>query len=399
MDLFSHTTLIFLVAAAIACALPLGKDFRRLALLAFNAYFLYTFDPLAPVLFLATSLIGFFAAKTAARGTTNATFALCCAPLLVPLFLPKLGWLVDLSHLFSGGTVGNAVGARLAIFIGASYYTLRALSFALDAKRTGALHFRLFDFLVYNSFFPTIISGPIERPDHFAKTFDRLGAPNGEDFKEAAIRITLGLLKKVVLGSIAASWAAPVMGFTKDPSLTTFEAWRSLYAWLLYTYLDFAGYSDLALGVARLFGIRLAENFDNPFLKPSIAEFWKGWHLSLSFWIRDYLFVPLCGRSTSVLRPHLAALASMTLCGLWHNPNLGWMLWGLAHGAGLSVHQAWTMKLRKNFKLKKKLQASTAFRAVSIFATFNFVAFTWTLVIDPYHLQTAAEFWKILLGR
>lgn len=396
MELFSRISLIFIVAAAIACALPLPTPLRRLVLLLANCFFLFTFDPMAPALFAGASVVGFIAARLAAKGASSAVFGLCLAPLAIPLFLPKLGWLFDMS---SGATVGNAVGARAAVFIGASYYTLRAISFAIDARRTGKLHFGFFDFLVYNSFFPTIVSGPIERPDHFAKTFERLGRPDAEDFKEAAIRIFFGLTKKVLLGSIAAAWAAPVMGFANDPSsVTTGSAWIGLYAWLLYTYFDFAGYSDLALGVARLFGIRLAENFDNPFLKPSIAEFWRGWHLSLSFFIRDYLFLPMCGRSPSAIRPHLAALASMTLCGIWHNPNLGWTLWGLAHGMGLSVHQAWTLRLRKNFALKKKLQASLPFRVVAIFLTFNFVAFTWTLVIDPYHLGPTVEFWKVLFG-
>lgn len=395
MDLFGQTTLIFLAAALLACALPLPTRLRRALLLGFNAYFLYTFDPLAPVLFLATSVAGFGAAKIGARGGSTASLALCLTPLLIPLFLPKLDWLLDLS---GGATVGNAVGARAAIFIGASYFTLRAISFALDARRNGALHFGFFDYLVYNSFFPTIIAGPIERADHFAKTFDRLGKPDLDDIAQGVLRIVYGLAKKVLLGSIAASWAAPVMKFGFGATIDTGDAWISLYAWLLYTYFDFAGYSDLAIGAARLFGIKLAENFDHPFLKPSIAEFWKGWHLSLSFFIRDYIFLPLAGRSASSIRPHVAALTAMTLCGIWHSPNLGWMLWGVAHGAGLSIHQAWTLWLRKNFKLKKKLQASIPFRIVSVFVTFNFVAFTWTLVIDPLDLGVSLEFWKVLLG-
>jgi alginate O-acetyltransferase complex protein AlgI len=396
LDLFSRHSLIFIAAAVVLCAMPLPSLLKRLVLLVANVAFLASFDPLAPALFAATSVVGFGAAKVAARGGGSVAFAACLAPMLVPLFLPKLGWLFDLS---GGDVVGNAVGARAALFIGASYYTLRAMAFAIDAKRSGALHFGFFDFLVYNSFFPTIVSGPIERPDHFAKTFARLGRPSAEDLREAAIRIFVGLLKNRVLGGIAAAWAAPVMGFDGvGDDLATGRAWIALYAWLLYTWFDFAGYSDLAIGVARLFGIKLAENFDNPFLRPSIAEFWRGWHLSLSFWIRDYLFVPMCGRSPSPLRPHLAALASMTLCGVWHGPNPGWALWGLAHGAGLSLHQAWTTRLRKNFKLKKRLAQSPAWRVFGIVATFHFVAFSWTLVIDPYDLSIAAGFWKVLLG-
>lgn len=396
MELLSVHAVLFIAAAAVAAAMPLPLVARKALLLIANAAFLWTFHPLAPVVFLATSLLGFVAARLGAAGASPAVFALGAAPLLVPLFLPKLGWLWSAA---GGSEVANAVGSRAAMFIGASYFTLRALSFAFDARRRGQLTFGLFDYLTWNSFFPTIVSGPIERADHFDETFARLGRPSADDLVQAVVRIFIGLFKYRVLGSIARAWADPVFQFASGHGAPpTAQAWIAIYAWLLYTWCDFAGYSDMAIGVARLFGIRLAENFDNPFWKPSISDFWRGWHLSLSFWIRDYLFVPLAGRSASPWRPHAAALASMTLCGLWHQPNAGWALWGLTHGVGLSVHQAWTTRLRKNFALKKKLAKSLGWRLLGIFLTFNFVAFSWTLVIDPLHPTTAVRWWKVLLG-
>lgn len=395
-QIFSLPVVAFVLAVVLLLRLPIPLSARRGVLLLANAAFLYLFHPLAPVLFLTTSLLGYGLAVLGARGAPGFLMWLVGAPMLVPLFLPKLGALGG--FLSSGDQVGNAVGSRAAIFIGASYFTLRALSFAIDARRARKVSLGAFDFLVYNSFFPTIVAGPIERHDHFARTYGRLGRPTGDDIAVGFTRIFHGLVKKVVLGSIAASWAAPVMGFTPGDGLGSGMAWLALYAWVLNTYFDFAGYSDIAIGIARLMGIKLAENFDNPFLRPSIAEFWRGWHLSLSFWIRDYLFLPICGRSRSALRPHVAALVSMGLCGLWHAPNPGWLLWGLMHGAGLSVHQAWTLALRRRFQLKKRLQASLPFRVVSIFLTFNFVALSWTLVIDPYDLRTTLSFWEVLLG-
>lgn len=402
MDPLSQQAALFVGATVLALLLPLPAAARRALLLLANGAFLYTFHPAAPLVFAATSVLGFGAAKVAARGVGGPRLALCALPLLVPLFLPKLDWL--LAPLSGGddaaGAVGNAVGARAAIFIGASYFTLRALAFVLDARRHGRLHLGFFDFLVYNSFFPTIIAGPIERADHFQRSFDRLGRPRGEDVREGARRIFIGLLKKAVLGGIAWKWAAPFRMFADDPSLASSSgaAWIGLYAWLLYTYFDFAGYSDLAIGTARLMGIRLAENFDNPFLRPSIAEFWRGWHLSLSFWIRDYLFLPMCGKSRSPIRPHLAALGSMTLCGLWHDPSLGWGLWGLFHGAGLSIHQAWTNRLRRNFRLKRRLQKSITFRIVGIVLTFHFVALSWVLTIERFDLGVTAAYFQRLFS-
>lgn len=397
MDLISTQALLFVAAVIVVLALPQPAVSRRALLLLANAAFLYLFDPAAPLLFLGVSLVAFFVARLAARGVKGVTLFFLCVPLLVPLFLPKL-------PMFTGGgestAVGNVVGVRLAFFIGASYFTLRALHCVLDARRNGELHLGLFDFLVYNSFFPTMVAGPIERADHFKKTYDKLGRPDAEDIRIGFTRLFIGLLKKVVLGGIALQWAEPITSFVATGTgLSAGAAWVALYAIAFYAWFDFAGYSDMAIGVGRLMGIKLAENFDNPYMRTSIAEFWRGWHLSLSFWIRDYLFVPMSGRSKSVLRPHLAALGSMTLCGLWHAPNLGWGLWGLAHGLGLSVHQAWTTKLRKNFKLKKRLAGSRVVRVVSILLTFHFVALTWTLVsIDATRIGPTLDYLAVLFG-
>jgi alginate O-acetyltransferase complex protein AlgI len=399
VDLIGLPCAAFVAGVALALALPLPGPAKRALLLAANGAFLWFFDPLAPLLFLATSLLGYGAARLAARGAGAFTLALTCLPLAVPLFLPKLPYFGGSGAADAAGNVANVVGARMAMFIGASYITLRALHVVLDARRTRKLHFGLFDFLVYNSFFPTIVAGPIERADHFARTFDRLGRPSPEDLRAGVVRIFQGLLKKVVLGGIALQWAAPITGFHAGDALTAGQGWVALYAIALYAYFDFAGYSDLAIGVARLMGLRLAENFDNPYLRPSIAEFWRGWHLSLSFWIRDYLFLPMAGRSASTLRTHLAALGSMALCGLWHAPNPGWVLWGVAHGAGLSVHQAWTVWLRRRFALKKRLAKSLPVRVLATLLTFHFVALTWVLVsIDPWDLRPAWSYLMRLVG-
>ncbi len=397
MDVISSGALLFAAAAAGALLLPLPAPARRGLLLLFNAAFLYLFHPFAPLLFLAASSLAFAAARLAARGASLPLLCLVAAPLLLPLFLPKLPLLAGAA---AGGNISNVAGSRLVLFIGASYYTLRALHFVIDARRRGTLDLGFLDFLVYNSFFPALIAGPIERADHFRETYERLGRPSREDLCEGVKRLFFGLLKRVVLGAILLQWAAPIIGFDPAaPALPWWRAWCALYAMALFAYFDFAGYSDLAIGASRLLGIRLAENFDNPYLRGSIAEFWRGWHLSLSFWIRDYLFLPLCGRSASRLRPHLAALVSMTLCGLWHGPTGGWIAWGFLHGAGLSAHQAWTSWLRRRFRLKKRLAASFAYRGLCVFLTFHFVALTWTLVsIDPRRLEPALAYFAVLFG-
>lgn len=396
MDLISLPFALFLGLALALTRLPLGERARRLVLLAFNLAFLASFHPLAPLFFLATSLLAWFAASQGQRGGGSLLFYALLAPLLLPLFVPKLG-------LFAGAAeadaAGNVLGSRMALFVGASYFTLRALHFALDARRRRQLPLSFADYLTWNSFFPTLTAGPIERAEHLGQSLGRLGRADRQDFAAGLARIYLGLLKKVVLGQLLVAWAGPITGFAAGEELGFRQAWGALYAMCLFAYVDFAGYSDLAVGMARLFGLRLAENFDNPYLRGNISDFWKGWHISLSTWIRDYLFLPLCGRSQSALRPHLAALVSMSLCGLWHAPTLAWLLWGLAHGAGLSAHQAWMHFLRKRFKLKKRLSKSLPYRVLATAVTFHFVALTWVLISVPGgDLRLALAYFAELFG-
>jgi len=376
MELISLEMVGLLAAAMVLLRLPLPPLARCALLVALSGVFLATFSPWAPLVLLATSLHAYLLATKLPKSAPRAVFVLLCVPFLVPLFLPKLAGAASAD----AGLVANDFGAKALLFIGSSYFTLRALHFVLDARRTGRAALPFVEFIAWNSFFPTIVAGPIERAQHFAASLGTLGRASFEDVREALWRILLGLFKRVVVAAQLLPWAADIQLFEPGTDLTTLDAWLALYAICLYAYFDFSGYSDLAIGAARLLGIRLAENFKHPYLRPNITEFWQGWHISLSFWIRDYLFLPLCGRSSSKLRPHVAALTAMTLCGLWHAPALGWLVWGFLHGAGLSVHQVWTGWLRKRFALKKRLASSWLVRIVATLITFHFVALTWVAI-------------------
>ena len=345
MDLISLRAALFVGAAVVLVAVPWPGLGRRLLLLAANLAFLWAFDPLAPAIFLAVSLLGWFAARRAAAGASVGELILLGAPLLLPLFLPKLPWLggggaaADAEAAGASG-VSNVVGARMAMFIGASYFTLRALHVVLDARRHRRLHLGLFDFLVYNSFFPMTVAGPIERADHFALSYERLGRATREDWAAGLTRIFQGLLKKVVLGGIALAWAAPITGFGSGPfsASSSGQAWLALYAITLYAYFDFAGYSDMAVGLGYLFGIRIPQNFNSPYKSKNIAEFWRRWHISLSSWLRDYLFQPLGGLFGSKWQQAWNLLVTMSLGGLWHGASWTFVIWGVYHGLLLAAY-------------------------------------------------------------
>lgn len=378
MDVLSLEALGFLAAAAAALALPTPRAARLAILGIANLAFLALAHPAAPAVFLATTLAAFALARAAARGLAAPLFAAACVPFAGLLLLPKTGLLGEAPGAAALGGFAAAFAKAPAFFVGGSYFTLRALQMVFDARREGAAPASLLETIAWNGFFPTLTAGPIERSQHFAESLGRLGRPSPEDLLDGSWRIFLGLLKKVVLSQLFYAWAAPLLAFETGASVARGEAWAALYAFGLYFYFDFSGYSDLALGAGRFCGIRLAENFDNPFLRPNISEFWRTWHVSLSTWIRDYVFLPLCGRSTSPWRPRAASVASMVLCGLWHGPTLGWAIWGAFHGSALAAHQSWVSFLRRRLRWKQRLAKSRVAWAASTFVTFNFLAFAWT---------------------
>jgi hypothetical protein len=180
-----------------------------------------------------------------------------------------------------------------------------------------------------------------------------------------------GAAKKVLLGDfLGTRLVSPAFAHPEGIGAPGVALGVVGFAFQLYG--DFAGYSEIAIGSARCLGIRLATNFDAPYRARSVQEFWQRWHITLSFWIRDYVFLPLCGRGPSRARALAAAVASMTLCGLWHGASAAWIAWGAWHGVGLAVHQVWVAALRRRLALKRRLDASAWARGVSRAATFAF---------------------------
>ncbi|MBI3817483.1 MAG: MBOAT family protein [Planctomycetes bacterium] len=399
MDVLSLKAAGFLAASVLLLCIPAPRTIRLGLLVIANLAFLALLHPLAPAVFGAVTLLAYAGARVAANakgGTAKAAVGIFSILIGSLLFVPKLGIFPDGGgHGAPGAGFAANFAKSPAYFAGASYFTLRALQFMFDAKREGKVHFNILETLAWNGFFPTLLAGPIERSQHFTESLDTLGKPCAGDLIDGAWRIYIGLLKKVVLSQIFFTWAQPLVEFEHGVRPTHLEAWTSLYSFGLYFYFDFSGYSDLAIGAARFCGIRLAENFDNPYLRPNISEFWRTWHISLSSWIRDYVFLPMCGKSSSRWRPHAASVGSMVLCGLWHGPTFGWALWGVFHGVALSIHQQWTAWLRKHFRWKQKLTKSKIARAIAMIITFHFLAIAWTWT--AYATTGVGTTWRFLL--
>ena len=236
----------------------------------------------------------------------------------------------------------NLPGAHLALPIGISFYTFQILSYVIDVRRGDVPPARnLVDFAAYVSMFPQLIAGPIVRYVDVAADLRRL---NGDISTAAAgaRRFCMGMAKKVLLANTLASAADTAFGMTG--SLNFGGAWAGLIAYALQIYFDFSGYSDMAIGLGKMLGFSFPENFRYPYVSLSVKEFWRRWHLSLSTWFRDYLYIPLGGSRRGKGRTLLNLLIVFALCGLWHGANWTFLLWGLWHGLFLCLERLSFMK-------------------------------------------------------
>jgi D-alanyl-lipoteichoic acid acyltransferase DltB (MBOAT superfamily) len=222
---------------------------------------------------------------------------------------------------------------------GISFFTFQAISYVVDVKR-GKLHpVGLLDFAVYLSFFPHLLAGPIVRASEFLPQTRHRIDPRRVDASRAFWLISRGLFKKVVIASYLATHGADPL-FAVPARHSGLEALFGVYAYAIQIYADFSGYTDIAIGLALLLGIRFPQNFDNPYRSLSLQEFWRRWHMTLSRFLRDYLYIPLGGNRRGPVRTYVNLMITMLLGGLWHGASWTFVAWGALHGSGLAFERA-----------------------------------------------------------
>jgi alginate O-acetyltransferase complex protein AlgI len=253
------------------------------------------------------------------------------------------------------GTVG-APGSRLstlkhiAIPLGVSFWTFQALSYLFEIYREEELDPTLVEFCLYMAFWPTVLSGPICRMSSMLPQFRQEWGVNEEDLRIGVRRIAIGFLMTVLSGVMSAGLYE---GTGIDAAFSAFaghlsgiDVWFLIVAYAFQLYFNFCGYSHIVIGAARLFGIQLHENFSRPYFSTTPSVFWTRWHMSLSFWIRDFLFLPLATLRREVWWRNLSLVIAMFVFGLWHKGSFLFMIWGTYHGVLLVAHRQW-QELRK----------------------------------------------------
>ena len=231
------------------------------------------------------------------------------------------------------------VFAAPALPLGISFFTFTQIGYLIDCRQGLARDRSVLDYALFVTFFPHLIAGPILHNREVMPQFAE-AATYRFDAHNLAVGITIfliGLLKKCVFADQIGAVVAP--GFAQAETLAMGGAWLVALSYSLQLYFDFSGYSDMALGMGKMFGFEFIENFDFPYISQSIREFWRRWHISLSTWFRDYLYFPLGGNRVSVARNYLNLLLVFFLCGLWHGANLTFVVWGLYHGLFLILER------------------------------------------------------------
>jgi len=249
------------------------------------------------------------------------------------------GFLNDNLSFISGGAIGRNVAlSQIYLPLGISFFTFHAISYVVDVyRRTSEARKNPLEVMLYFVFFPQLIAGPIIRYKDVAAQLSRR-VVTVEGFAYGVRRFVVGLAKKVLIANTLGACVDHVFS-TPAANVSQPLAWFALAAYTLQIYFDFSGYSDMAIGMARMFGFRFLENFDFPYVAGSVREFWQRWHISLSRWFRDYLYVPLGGNRVAPWRVYLNLVIVFFLCGLWHGAKWTFVAWGLIHGLFLVLER------------------------------------------------------------
>ncbi|MFV0291330.1 MAG: MBOAT family O-acyltransferase [Mangrovibacterium sp.] len=287
-------------------------------------------------------------------------------------FTGKSYEVIDLvGSFFQRAFYGNVEPIGIMLPIGISFYTFQAIGYLVDVRRKNVVVVRNpFDFAFFISFFPQLVAGPIIKAAAFIPQLYQKYKLKEDEFSHALYLILKGLFKKMVIADYLATNLIDGV-FNAPWAYSGLENLISIYSYAIQIYFDFSGYTDIAIGLALILGFKIPINFNSPYQATSITDFWHRWHISLSKWLRDYLYIPLGGNRKGSIRTYMNSFITMLLGGLWHGANWKFVIWGAIHGAALSIEKFFhtiSTKKRPHSRLRK---------FVSQIVTFHVVCLSW----------------------
>ena len=391
--LFNSLTYLFFLLVVVLVLYLIPSKSQWLWLLIASVFFYYTLSPIYLVLFCSLVIINYLLGLTIERNnaTRNIVFLIGIGiNILVLVFFKYVGFFQVLTNQIIGLSESDPI-LSIVLPVGLSFFVFTVLSYLIEVKR-GAIQAErnLGIFASSLLFFPKMMQGPIERPDHIFPQFKEAKHFDYDGIVEGLKLMLWGYFKKLVIADRMALYVNAVYDNYEHHSGLSLLVATFIYAFQIYA--DFSGYTDIALGSARILGFNLTDNFKRPYFATSIQDFWNRWHITLSMWLRNYLFFPLAVVMAGKLRHTkylgleadkwifmIASIITFSVCGLWHGEGLNFLLWGLLFGTYLTIAN-WTLGLSKYMRKKLGIsKSSTLYRVYGIGITYLLVSFAWIL--------------------
>ncbi len=337
------------------------KVANAILLVASYAFVIYADWKFAAVLAVLTLSTWFFAKKK-----STGKYGIVVAVLALAFFKYTNFFIESFDKIFGI----DYTALNIILPLGISFYTFSAISYIVDVSRNKIEPKNLSQVALYLAFFPKITSGPIQRSGDFFDQIEKKRNVGWNTFAPGIQIFVFGLFKKIVLADRLSVFVNQV--YDTPLAFGSLTVLLATVAYSLQIYFDFSGYSDMAIGVSKILGIDLPRNFNLPYLAHNVTELWKRWHITLSSWLQDYIYISLGGNRKGKIRTYINLILTMVIGGIWHGANWTYIVWGLLHGIALAVHKVWMTLTGSSSK-----KHSTAANIVSICLTFLFTTFCW----------------------
>jgi D-alanyl-lipoteichoic acid acyltransferase DltB (MBOAT superfamily) len=358
-----------------------------LASLFFYGYWDYRYIPLLLASIGFNYFMGLRIAQAIAYARKRWLVVAVCANLLLLAYFKYADFFLETISVVSNN---DLPALHIVLPIGISFYTFTQIAFLVDTYQGKVKEYRFVHYLLFVTYFPHLIAGPVLHHKEMMPQFsdERIYTYSSRNFAVGLTIFCIGLAKKVLIADNLAPFGSPLFENAESPSLLL--AWGGVLAYSFQLYFDFSAYSDMAIGLSRLFGVRLPLNFNSPYKAENISEFWRRWHMTLSRFLRDYLYFPLGGSRTGAFNRYRNLMVVMLLGGLWHGAGWNFIIWGGLHGLYLVIHHAWAA-VSKSVRFPSD---SAAWRLIATLITFIAVCFAWVFFRSP-DLGTS---WEIVRG-
>ncbi len=363
--------MIFLIFLPVYALVKGSKWKMVFFVVCFSLYFYYKSSGLFFLMLIATSLIDWSLSHLISR-LQKRGWRLTVMWVSVAISLSILGYFKYANFFLWNWNMmveGNFQPLDIILPVGISFYTFQSISYVVDVyKRRIEPTRNWLDYLFFLSFFPALVAGPIVRADYFLPQIEKNKKPSKSNIWGGLWLVIIGVIKKAVIADYIAQYNDLIFN---EPSLYTgVQTLMGVLGYTMQIYCDFSGYSDMAIGLALIMGFKLGLNFDSPYQSKNLTEFWRRWHISLSSWLRDYVYIPLGGNRKGTIRTYINNFLTMLIGGLWHGAAWKFIFWGAMHGLGLAVHKA--------FKpLLDKIPDNFVVKFVSWAITFVYVSLLW----------------------